>query len=418
MDTEDVVPASSAAAAAAVVSMEDLGFGSEGEGESFPPAGASSSAAAAAATSSSSSFRPPAAAAPSSSPPSFSHGGNTLHLPAQLPLPAGTRVHAVRLPKIVSAARVPFDAATYNEAAEDAELREGGRFAARESLIRWRFKRDAASSIVLRDAGGAPQRESNSHIVEWSDGSQTLHVGRDVFALTAAPTASDHSTLFASVKSAAPQGSSGRRGGEAGGELVLAAVAPLTHRVALRALETGSGAAELSLLERRTGQVVRSEGAAAAGAEAGSPLAGAPGAAGKRTRTILMHAHDVSENPEAARQTRIAQGERMSAQIVGGRRRGEDVLRAAQSGGGGGGGGGGGDFQDDDAAADEGDLAAIKRGGTSKRRRGGKAAAGGVAGGRRPARKAEEEEEEEDGSEEDEEDSGSDDGSDSSDTED
>lgn len=53
-----------------------------------------------------------------------------------------------------------------------------------ENCIRWRFKHSPEGE-VLTDEDGRPQYESNSQVVEWEDGSRTLHVGREVFVITA-----------------------------------------------------------------------------------------------------------------------------------------------------------------------------------------------------------------------------------------
>lgn len=271
--------------------------------------------------------------------------GSALHLP-ELPKPAkGSRVHSVRLPRIVSMARGPFEEDTYDEAAEDAELEASGKRAAREALIRWRFKRDALGIVERDPITSAPLRESNSHVVQWADGSLTMHVGKEVFALVPAPADSDHSLLFARVTSAppasSPTGSRKRSAGDRERETVLQAQAPISHRVTLRAL-AGTGAAELNILETRLGEAVSGEAAGAgAGAGASSSSSAAAAAGGATGRPAAggprgIRQVNLVQDPEAGRQARIAESESMASQIAAQRRKADVLLRAAQRGGSGG----------------------------------------------------------------------------------
>lgn len=51
-----------------------------------------------------------------------------------------------------------------------------------ENCVRWRFKK--ADGQIQTDSDGRPQYEYNSRVVEWEDGSRTLHVGDETFNLS------------------------------------------------------------------------------------------------------------------------------------------------------------------------------------------------------------------------------------------
>eukprot|EP00933_Yihiella_yeosuensis_P062843 TRINITY_DN65849_c0_g1_i1.p1 TRINITY_DN65849_c0_g1~~TRINITY_DN65849_c0_g1_i1.p1 ORF type:complete len:407 (+),score=110.96 TRINITY_DN65849_c0_g1_i1:114-1223(+) len=52
-----------------------------------------------------------------------------------------------------------------------------------ENCIRWRFRKGTAGQM-LTDEVGRPKYESNSRIVEWEDGSKTLHIGGEIYNLS------------------------------------------------------------------------------------------------------------------------------------------------------------------------------------------------------------------------------------------
>lgn len=56
------------------------------------------------------------------------------------------------------------------------------------NFILWRYKRDDNGEIVTDDAG-VPERESNTRIVKWSDGSLQLQVGPDFYDIQIMPNA-------------------------------------------------------------------------------------------------------------------------------------------------------------------------------------------------------------------------------------
>jgi RNA polymerase-associated protein LEO1 len=113
-------------------------------------------------------------------------------------------VALVRLPRVVTVARQAFDAEAYDERAEDEWLASIDKDAARESVVRFRLKRDADGAPET-DAQGRPRREGNSRVVEWADGSLTLHVGAECFSLrrAAAATAAGAGAGGASARGAA-----------------------------------------------------------------------------------------------------------------------------------------------------------------------------------------------------------------------
>ncbi|KAL3821941.1 hypothetical protein ACHAXA_004429 [Cyclostephanos tholiformis] len=88
-------------------------------------------------------------------------------------LPRPTRF-ITKLPNLVA-----INSAAYDASSHDIEREEGQYRGYVHNMIRWRYKTDKAGEIV-RDGGGEPVRESNTRVVRWSDGSFTLHVGKEV----------------------------------------------------------------------------------------------------------------------------------------------------------------------------------------------------------------------------------------------
>lgn len=115
----------------------------------------------------------------SSAPPS-----SNLYLPALPRLnPRGKgNLSLIRMPRIVGVAPTAYDPDMFDENAELQYLRQHDKAGAAESLIRFRFKRDSTGAVIT-DAYGRPLRESNARVIEWQDGSLTLHVGEEVFAM-------------------------------------------------------------------------------------------------------------------------------------------------------------------------------------------------------------------------------------------
>jgi hypothetical protein len=99
-------------------------------------------------------------------------------------------------------------------------------------------------------SSSAPERSSNARVVEWSDGSLTLHVGKEVFSMrragesaAAAPAAEATEYVFAVTDSLPP----GRGGGKR--EVVLQCLAPVVQRIVAGALQ--SDTSQLSRLQAR-----------------------------------------------------------------------------------------------------------------------------------------------------------------------
>ena len=88
--------------------------------------------------------------------------------------PAAAEANVVRVPKFLA-----FEHKPYDEDAADDEDREG------QTVLRWRWKKDALTDEVLRDADGRPERESNARLVRWSDGSTQIVVGGETFDVVA-----------------------------------------------------------------------------------------------------------------------------------------------------------------------------------------------------------------------------------------
>jgi RNA polymerase-associated protein LEO1 len=79
-----------------------------------------------------------------------------------------------KLPNLVA-----INSAAYDASSHDMEREEGQYRGYVHNMIRWRYKTDGAG-VIVRDEGGEPRRESNTRVVKWSDGSYTLHVGKEV----------------------------------------------------------------------------------------------------------------------------------------------------------------------------------------------------------------------------------------------
>ena len=87
----------------------------------------------------------------------------------------GTSLHMTKLPNVVAIQPTAFDEVEYDEKEEE-ELYKGYV----HNMVRWRYKRDGSGAVV-REGGGGFARESNSKLVKWSDGSFTLHIGKESF---------------------------------------------------------------------------------------------------------------------------------------------------------------------------------------------------------------------------------------------
>lgn len=91
-------------------------------------------------------------------------------------LNVGTEQAYVSLPNFLSIDPHPYDPSWYEDDIEDDEILDDegrGRLKLRvENTIRWRN---------AKNPDGTEKKESNANIVEWSDGSLSLHLGTEIF---------------------------------------------------------------------------------------------------------------------------------------------------------------------------------------------------------------------------------------------
>lgn len=297
-----------------------------------------------------------------------SQATSELHLPA-LPAVAVDRVQSVRLPKIVTVASDAYDPDAYDEQAETAALTAADKLAARDSVIRWRARPGAAatasgagagadagssSSSAAGAADGAADPgsgagaasggvESNARVVEWSDGSLTLHIGRQVFALS---TQRGGEALQAFARVTAVQGSSSTTSGSGGKRGADAAAAAAAGSAA----SAPSGPRETVLVGRQlvsSRLLVRSIGGAGGGgtsvssallvgagvgAAAGSAAGGAAGAgagAGSRPARVALQQVNLLADPEREKAARIRAEEEAARALENQKRAGEAAARKA-----------------------------------------------------------------------------------------
>jgi RNA polymerase-associated protein LEO1 len=94
----------------------------------------------------------------------------------------GVSIHMTKLPNLVGVQPDAFEEDTY-EAAEEEDFYRGYV----HNMIRWRYKREGNNNTgnPMRDEDGKLIRESNSRIVQWEDGSFTLHIGNETFEVDA-----------------------------------------------------------------------------------------------------------------------------------------------------------------------------------------------------------------------------------------
>ena len=102
-----------------------------------------------------------------------------------LPRPAADskNLYLVRMPNILQIEPRPFDARSYCPEADEED--EGTKRT--ENVVRWR-------------EGEGGERQSNARIVNWSDGSMTLHVGSEVLAASSQKLAEGTTQLWARHK--------------------------------------------------------------------------------------------------------------------------------------------------------------------------------------------------------------------------
>ena len=109
-----------------------------------------------------------AVASETKAPPKIVHQED-LKVPSTTELSSNVSIHVTKLPNLMGIQSQPFDLASYLPSVEDQEF---GPMAA--SLVRWRY---ANQNDKSEDA----PIESNSRLVEWEDGSWTLHIGSEAF---------------------------------------------------------------------------------------------------------------------------------------------------------------------------------------------------------------------------------------------
>lgn len=107
--------------------------------------------------------------------------------------PAPTRdrpVMSVRLPNVLSIETTAFNPRNVSGAllegykeSIDTTGKQVVKLITPENCIRWRFKK-GPDGHCLTDEDGRPQYESNGRIVEWEDGSKTLHIGNEAFTIS------------------------------------------------------------------------------------------------------------------------------------------------------------------------------------------------------------------------------------------
>ena len=89
----------------------------------------------------------------------------------------GISLHMAKLPNVVAIQPTAFDEADYDENEEEEQY-----MGYMHNMVRWRYKRDENGGLV-RDGDGSLVRESNTKLVKWSDGSFTMHIGKESFGI-------------------------------------------------------------------------------------------------------------------------------------------------------------------------------------------------------------------------------------------
>ncbi|CAB9525602.1 Protein LEO1 [Seminavis robusta] len=87
--------------------------------------------------------------------------------------PEDTTLHVTKLPNLVGIQPDAFDPATYSARAEEEE------YGHVLDMMRWRYKKDKDGQMMRDEQNGKLIRESNARLIQWEDGSYTLHVGKE-----------------------------------------------------------------------------------------------------------------------------------------------------------------------------------------------------------------------------------------------
>jgi len=101
----------------------------------------------------------------------------------------GRDIQLVKLPSFMSVEPRPFHPQYFNEEVRDDDDEENkARLKLKlENTLRWRWS---------TNENGVPTRESNTRLVRWSDGSLSLHLGKEIFDVYKTCIQADHNHLF------------------------------------------------------------------------------------------------------------------------------------------------------------------------------------------------------------------------------
>lgn len=97
-------------------------------------------------------------------------------------VPKGVHLYMTKLPNLVGIQTQAFETKTYAPAIEEEEFGQSV-----YNLIRWRYQKDASGNLIRGNNSNGDgdddklQRESNTRLVEWEDGSFSLHIGNEAF---------------------------------------------------------------------------------------------------------------------------------------------------------------------------------------------------------------------------------------------
>jgi Leo1-like protein len=294
-------------------------------------------------------------------------------LPEPAPVADGSagidRIQTVRLPKTITTVTagtvvagggekvvVPrlgglYQPDNYDEDEEKVALRQADKIGAAESIIRWRLKADGEADGAEDQTMDGPFRdvkpstlESNARIVEWSDGSLTLHIGTASYSLHAqrnhhhskgkgaAGSSGEGVQEQVFVKTTGLLPLTGAAAAQQGGnatkkETLLQGRHLISSRLAVRALDGRSIG-----MGSEIGQAI--EAAAAASSSSSSSSAAAPLVAPVVSRATLAQVNLFS-NPEVEKEKRIREEEELARKLEQQKRKGEIAMRGEGRRGGG-----------------------------------------------------------------------------------
>ena len=102
--------------------------------------------------------------------------GKPLVVPKTTKPASDVSMHITKLPNLIGFKTSAFDPDDYHPTIEEEDFGPS----TVHNLVRWRYQKDDTGHLV-RDEHDKLQRESNTRLVEWEDGSWTLHIGSEVF---------------------------------------------------------------------------------------------------------------------------------------------------------------------------------------------------------------------------------------------